>query len=199
MLAALVKPHRVETSTPRNDAVRCLRPCKPPPFRHCQAFQACGNGKWSGRSSARILRPTMDQVNESAGDRALLCGWSAIRRQKRASGLVSSVPECVVGPKLNVLPPASLRPVRFQSPLLQSGPEGEFMGHLSGVVQQLKKERERAQKALIRIDAAIAALGSSGSNGHQSISAAGRRAISLAQKARWAKQKSSGLAGKTKP
>jgi len=73
------------------------------------------------------------------------------------------------------------------------------MGHLSGVVQQLKKERERAQKALIRIDAAIAALGSSGSNGHQSISAAGRRAISLAQKARWAKQKSSGLAGKTKP
>ena len=73
------------------------------------------------------------------------------------------------------------------------------MGHLSGVVQQLKKERERAQKALTRIDAAIAALGSSGSNGRRSISAAGRRAISLAQKARWAKQRSSGLAGKPTP
>jgi hypothetical protein len=73
------------------------------------------------------------------------------------------------------------------------------MGNLSLVVQQLKKERERAQKTLTRIDAAIDALGSSVSNGHRSISAAGRRAISLAQRARWAKQKSNAVAATTKP
>jgi hypothetical protein len=63
------------------------------------------------------------------------------------------------------------------------------MTNLSVVVQQLKKERERARKALTGIDAAIAALGSSRSS---------RRAISLAQKARWAKQKSNGVTGTTK-
>jgi hypothetical protein len=64
------------------------------------------------------------------------------------------------------------------------------MNHMSGVVQQLKKERERAQKQVQRIDEAIAALGSGSSNGaSRTISAAGRRRISLAQKARWAKQK----------
>jgi len=74
------------------------------------------------------------------------------------------------------------------------------MGNLSGVVRQLKKERERAQKALTRIDAAIAALGSTASHGkYRVISAAGRRAISLAQKARWAKHKSNGVAGTMKP
>jgi len=56
------------------------------------------------------------------------------------------------------------------------------------VVQQLKKEREHTQKQLQRIDEALAALGSS-SNGTRTISAAGRRRISLAQKKRWAKQK----------
>ena len=62
-----------ETSSGRNltlriDAVRCLRPCKRHPSRHRQAFQACGSGKSSGRSSARILRPIVDLVNESRGD-----------------------------------------------------------------------------------------------------------------------------------
>ena len=38
------------------------------------------------------------------------------------------------------------------------------MGSVSGVVEQLKKERERAQKEVKSIDAAIAALGSLGSN-----------------------------------
>jgi hypothetical protein len=66
------------------------------------------------------------------------------------------------------------------------------MGNLSGVVQQLKKERERAQKEVQRIDSALAALGSLSSNGssrQHTMSAAARRRISLAQKARWAKQK----------
>jgi hypothetical protein len=64
--------------------------------------------------------------------------------------------------------------------------------NLSGVVQQLKKERERVQNEAQRLDAALAALRSVSSNGssrQHTMSAAARRKISLAQKARWAKQK----------
>ncbi|MBZ5689369.1 MAG: hypothetical protein LAP86_30580 [Acidobacteriia bacterium] len=63
------------------------------------------------------------------------------------------------------------------------------MKHMSAVVQQLKKERERAQNQVERIEAALTALGSVSSNGASRMSAAARRRISLAQKARWAKQK----------
>jgi hypothetical protein len=64
------------------------------------------------------------------------------------------------------------------------------MKHMSIVVQQLRKEREHTQKQLQRIDEALAALGSVSSNGaSRTMSAAGRRKISLAQKARWAKAK----------
>jgi hypothetical protein len=62
------------------------------------------------------------------------------------------------------------------------------MGTMSGLVQQLKKEREHVQQQLQRIDEALGALGSS-SNGTRTMSAAGRRRISLAQKARWAKRR----------
>jgi|CZKD01.1.fsa_nt_gi hypothetical protein len=61
------------------------------------------------------------------------------------------------------------------------------MKNMSAVVGQLKKEREHTQKQLQRIDQALAALGGSSSNGTRTMSAAGRRRISLAQKARWAK------------
>jgi hypothetical protein len=64
------------------------------------------------------------------------------------------------------------------------------MKHMSAVVQQLRKEREYAQKQLQRIDEALAALGSSSNGATRTMSAAGRRRISLAQKARWAKVKS---------
>jgi hypothetical protein len=63
------------------------------------------------------------------------------------------------------------------------------MKHMIGVVQQLRREREHVQKQLQRIDAAIAALGSNSNGASRTISAAGRRRISLAQKARWAKAK----------
>jgi len=64
------------------------------------------------------------------------------------------------------------------------------MNHMSVVVQQLRREREHVQQQLQRIDQALAALGSSSSNGaSRTLSAAGRRKISLAQKARWAKTK----------
>ena len=63
------------------------------------------------------------------------------------------------------------------------------METLSIVVQQLKKERERAQEQVQRIDQALAALGGSTNGTSRTMSAAGRRRISLAQKARWAKQR----------
>src|SRR5579864_3077869 len=61
------------------------------------------------------------------------------------------------------------------------------MGNISGVVGYLKKELERAQQEVQRFTAALAALGSSSSNGRRTLSASARKRISLAQKARWAK------------
>jgi hypothetical protein len=61
------------------------------------------------------------------------------------------------------------------------------MGNLSGVVGHLKKELARAQQEVQRFSAALAALGSSGSNGRHTLSASARKRISLAQKRRWAK------------
>jgi hypothetical protein len=64
--------------------------------------------------------------------------------------------------------------------------EGEPMENLSGVVQHLKKELERAEKEVLRFGAALAALGSAHSSGRSTLSAAARKKISLAQKKRWA-------------
>jgi hypothetical protein len=72
------------------------------------------------------------------------------------------------------------------------------MKHMIAVVAQLKKEREHTQRQLRRIDEALAALGSVSSKGTRTMSAAGRRKISLAQKARWAKHKVVGHAAKPK-
>ena len=64
------------------------------------------------------------------------------------------------------------------------------MGKLSGVVGHLKKELERAHQEVQRFTAALAALGSSSSNGHRTLSASARKRISLGQKKRWARAKS---------
>jgi hypothetical protein len=61
------------------------------------------------------------------------------------------------------------------------------MGNLSGVVGHLRKELKRAQQDVQRFTAALAALGSSPSNGRRTLSASARKRISMAQKARWAK------------
>ena len=61
------------------------------------------------------------------------------------------------------------------------------MGNLSVVVQHLKKELGKAQQEVQRFTAALAALGSSNSNGRRTLSVAARKKISLAQKKRWAK------------
>ena len=72
------------------------------------------------------------------------------------------------------------------------------MENVSRVVQQLKKELQRAVSEVSRFRAALLALGSSTSNGHRRpLSADARRRISLAQKARWAKQ--NGQAGAASP
>jgi outer membrane PBP1 activator LpoA protein len=71
------------------------------------------------------------------------------------------------------------------------------MQNVSGVVEQLKRELERAKKEVEQFGAALVALGSPNSNGRRgTLSAAARKKISLAQKARWAKQK--GQAAKPK-
>ena len=61
------------------------------------------------------------------------------------------------------------------------------MGYLSEAVAHLKNELKRAQQDVQRFTAALAALGSSASNGGRTLSADARKRISLAQKARWAK------------
>ena len=65
------------------------------------------------------------------------------------------------------------------------------MANLSGVVQQLKKAQAEAQREVDRLGVALAALGSvtgrSLARTQRTLSAAARRKISLAQKARWAK------------
>jgi hypothetical protein len=60
------------------------------------------------------------------------------------------------------------------------------MANLSAVIEQLKAERQRVHKEAERIDAALAALGSSSK---RTVSAASRRKMAAAQKARWAKVK----------
>jgi hypothetical protein len=68
------------------------------------------------------------------------------------------------------------------------------MGNLSVVVQQLKKERDRVARQLSGLNAALAAFvgvygGAKSILKRRPLSASARRKISLAQKARWARQK----------
>lgn len=67
------------------------------------------------------------------------------------------------------------------------------MTYLSGVVEQLSKERNQAAKQLERLDAALAAL-NGGSRGkiagtRRRLSPAARARIAAAQRARWAKSR----------
>jgi len=72
------------------------------------------------------------------------------------------------------------------------------MPNLSGIVQQLKTLRDRAQKEVERLNAALMALGNLGNrnskqgrtgNKRKPLSAAARKKIATAQRARWAKWK----------
>lgn len=65
------------------------------------------------------------------------------------------------------------------------------MANLANVVQQLRKERNRAAKEVDRLDAALTALSGEGSGKRlgkrRKLSVAARARIAAAQKARWAK------------
>jgi hypothetical protein len=66
------------------------------------------------------------------------------------------------------------------------------------VLQSLKSERDRLQKSVNRLNAAINALGGSASTGHTmsskrpTLSAVARARIAAAQRARWAKVRGQG-------
>jgi len=70
------------------------------------------------------------------------------------------------------------------------------MANLTGTLAQLREQRKLAQRQVEKLDEAIAAIeglvgrgGTSGMPRKRVLSAAGRRRIALAQKARWAKFK----------
>lgn len=76
------------------------------------------------------------------------------------------------------------------------------MTNLTGVIRQLQKERQRVHGEMERLNAALAALGSLTATGlggkskgsgapktRKPMSAAARRKITTAQRARWAKWK----------
>lgn len=66
------------------------------------------------------------------------------------------------------------------------------MANMSGVVEQLRKELERAKNEVEQLGAALLALNGTYGKGTRTrgrISAAGRAKIAAAQRARWAKQK----------
>jgi hypothetical protein len=73
------------------------------------------------------------------------------------------------------------------------------MPNLDGIVRELKTQRDRAQREVEQLNAALTALGNLGSGNGRSkrvlvgirktMSAAARRKIAAAQRARWAKWK----------
>ena len=74
------------------------------------------------------------------------------------------------------------------------------MANLSGIVKQLKKERDIVERQLSALNAALTAfVGAYTGSAKPRMSAAGRKRISLAQKARWAKQAKANGQASTKP
>ena len=70
------------------------------------------------------------------------------------------------------------------------------MANLTGTLSQLREQRRMAQRQVEKLDEAIAAIeglvgksATTGTTRKRVLSAAGRRRIALAQKARWAKFK----------
>ena len=58
---------------------------------------------------------------------------------------------------------------------------------MQSVVRQLQKERKRLEDELNRVSAALTAFGKTYMRKTRTISAAGRKRIAAAQRARWAK------------
>ena len=78
------------------------------------------------------------------------------------------------------------------------------MSNLSGIVKQLKKERDRVERELSGLNAAIAAFvnvyaGTAEPKHKRKVSAKSRAKMAAAQRARWAKRAANDRAGKVKP
>lgn len=75
------------------------------------------------------------------------------------------------------------------------------MAQMTAVIQQLRKERERAAREVEQLDAALAALnGATGRrSGSRTLSAAARERIAAAQRARWARVRGTTKTGPTAP
>jgi hypothetical protein len=85
--------------------------------------------------------------------------------------------------------------------------EGEFMANLNGfesIVKELRAERTNLANQLRQVDAALSALGNLNGGHHAEmprriVSAAARRKMSAAQKARWANHNNAHAAATTRP
>jgi hypothetical protein len=73
------------------------------------------------------------------------------------------------------------------------------MANVSSIIGQLKKERDRVERQLTGLNAALRAFaGVYSGNGKRQISAAGRNRIAAAQRARWAKVRGTAKVAPTK-
>src|SRR3984893_16073054 len=96
----------------------------------------------------------------------------------------------------------SLWGILAHQPLLQPGLGGNNLANLSGIVEQLSKERYRLHQQLSGLNAALEAFagvyrGTSGIKPRRKMSAKGRASIAAAQRARWAKVKGHQTASKS--
>src|SRR5216683_1872018 len=78
------------------------------------------------------------------------------------------------------------------------------MANLTGIVKQLKQERDRVRKQLLGLETALTAFaiaysGSTPSPKRRKLSAKSRAKIAAAQRARWAKRASGDQAGTATP
>jgi hypothetical protein len=75
------------------------------------------------------------------------------------------------------------------------------MANVSSIMKQLKQERDRVERQLSGLNAALRAFAGvygGSTNGRRHISAAGRKRIAAAQRARWAKSRGKAKVAKPK-
>jgi hypothetical protein len=105
----------------------------------------------------------------------------------------SPVPQFPIKPfRLSPSDPGPFRPFLKTATMLHCRPRRDGMANLSGIVKQLKEERDRVRKQLVGLETALTAFasaysGSRPSRKRRKLSAKSRAKIAAAQRARWAK------------